>query len=573
MLRKASYLLAAQVLVTCGRGGERIPSDKQTAAEHLAAWESYFVRYFRYHAQEGLNVEQSAPGYNEATLSEYISVYDCSTNASVVLGAHDYLQLYHLDLAFELTGTQRGGAKTRCYHGRYSDVGSAGVGHAMSWLYGWHDQSVIGPPFGDVVTDPGWAAYQATSDWRPLPVITAIAKRSGKQKLASPLWWRSRRLGAGVGCSGCPASNAVRPDGAPTPCKTVCNCQGAPPTTAAGYNVSSGLPVGEGICYSMSQGLGRGEPDADGGLLHSTFIGAGFSLASLTRDYSKNFSALSTQNQWMGAALASGPDERVHLLGNGSIVNKQWTVSSYEFNAVQHKAAFVAARPSSTKTNYGPSSQDCLLHPGRESWCGTTGSEIFFTASLWARVVRKSVSGVEWLCVDSTDSDKRSPPGSFAGAYLCVGIVNGGFTVSNTTQLPLAPGGTTSQTGPLIVLQDKSSPVVFQAAETHEFTTLAQFVAAVTALPLTHDAETAKVNYTSLDGTVLGIEVDGVAAPTINGETVDLRPSAMPLYEAPPFLSAEWGTTRFEIKAAGLVGSDGKAVADAVLDFSGSWKH
>ena len=47
MLRKASYLLAAQVLVTCGRGGERIPSDNQTAAAHLAAWESFFVRYFR----------------------------------------------------------------------------------------------------------------------------------------------------------------------------------------------------------------------------------------------------------------------------------------------------------------------------------------------------------------------------------------------------------------------------------------------------------------------------------------------------------------------------------------------
>ena len=47
MLRKASYLLSAQVLVTCGRGGERIPSDNKTAAAHLAAWESFFVRYFR----------------------------------------------------------------------------------------------------------------------------------------------------------------------------------------------------------------------------------------------------------------------------------------------------------------------------------------------------------------------------------------------------------------------------------------------------------------------------------------------------------------------------------------------
>ena len=51
MLRKGSYLLAAQVLVACGRGDDHVPSDNQTAAAHLEAWESYFVQYFRYHAR------------------------------------------------------------------------------------------------------------------------------------------------------------------------------------------------------------------------------------------------------------------------------------------------------------------------------------------------------------------------------------------------------------------------------------------------------------------------------------------------------------------------------------------
>ena len=53
-------------------------------------------------------------GYNEATLSEYLNVYDCSKNASLARLAGDYLQLYHLDMAFEMTGSQRGGSKSRC---------------------------------------------------------------------------------------------------------------------------------------------------------------------------------------------------------------------------------------------------------------------------------------------------------------------------------------------------------------------------------------------------------------------------------------------------------------------------
>ena len=117
MLRKGAYLLSAQALVAANRGAELVNSDNRSVHEHLLAWENYFARYFRYHATQGLNVEQSSPGYNGATLAEYISIFDCSRNATVSRLAHDYLQLYMLDVAFELTGTQRGGSKTRCYHG------------------------------------------------------------------------------------------------------------------------------------------------------------------------------------------------------------------------------------------------------------------------------------------------------------------------------------------------------------------------------------------------------------------------------------------------------------------------
>ena len=410
LLRKSSYLLGAQILVESGRGGELVVSDQKPVSEHLAAWEDHFVRYFRYHAQEGLNVEQSSPGYNSATLATYINIHDHSRNASVSKLAGDYLQLYHVDLALELTGTQRGGGKTRCYHGTYSDRGSAGVGHALAWLYGWHNESLIGSncshsgcesAFGSRVTSPDVAAYQATSAWRPLPVISAIAKRSSQQRRTSPVWWVSRRLGAGVGC-GDTASVCSRV------------CQGQAPTMNGGYNTTTGKPIGKAICYGMSIGLGQGNQDLDGGLLHSTYIAAGFSLATLTRDYSRNYSALSVQNQWMGAAFASGPDERVHLLGNSSLLDKAWTVSMNEYNAVQSRAAFIAARPSMSSASG---------HSAFDHNAATTGTEIYFSASLWARVRHETNGTVDWLCVDSTDSDPRVR--GAPGAYLCVGIVEG----------------------------------------------------------------------------------------------------------------------------------------------------
>ena len=418
LLRKSSYLLGAQILVESGRGGELVVSDQKPVSEHLAAWEDHFIRYFRYHAQEGLNVEQSSPGYNSATLAAYINIYDHSRNISVSKLAGDYLQLYHVDLALELTGTQRGGSKTRCYHGAYSDLGSRGVGFALAWLYGWHNQSLIGAncshagcksAFGSQTTSPAVAAYQATSEWRPLPVVSAIAKRSAQHRRASPVWWLSRRLGAGVGC-GDTASVCSRV------------CQGQAPTMNSGYNTTTGKPIGKAICYGMSVGLGEGHQDRDGGLLHSTFIAAGFSLATLTRDYTRNYSALSAQNQWMGAAFASGPDERVHLLGNGSLLDKSWTVSFYEYNAAHSRAAFIAARPSSAHTNYGPVT--------RKYSTGTLGTQIYFSASLWARVRHVKSDEVDWLCVDSTDSDPRVH--TAPGAYLCVGIVTGSACTNYT---------------------------------------------------------------------------------------------------------------------------------------------
>ena len=75
-LRTGSYLLAAQVLVAAGRGAEPVAGDGGAVAEHLAAWEGWWVRYFRFRAREGLNVEISSPGYH-APSSKSTIVWGC----------------------------------------------------------------------------------------------------------------------------------------------------------------------------------------------------------------------------------------------------------------------------------------------------------------------------------------------------------------------------------------------------------------------------------------------------------------------------------------------------------------
>ena len=122
------------------------------------------------------------------------------------------------------------------------------------------------------------------------------------------------------------------------------------------------------------------------------------------------------------------------------------------------------------------------------------------------------------------------------------------------------------------MLNDKSSAVIFQAAEKRDYKSLSAFVANVTSLELRHDQKSNLVKFTSLDGTALSIKMDSVAVPWINSEPVDLSPSTMPLYEGSPYMSAKWGDTKFEIKAPGLLGDDGQPIEKSVLDFSGSWK-
>jgi hypothetical protein len=66
-----------------------------------------------------------------------------------------------------------------------------------------------------------------------------------------------------------------------------------------------------------------------------------------------------------------------------------------------------------------------------------------------------------------------------------------------------------------------------------------------------------------MHGATLEIRADSVEVPKIDNKTVELRPSRMPLYDAPPYLSAQSGEDVFEVHMDGH--------ASARLDFSGPW--
>jgi hypothetical protein len=145
---------------------------------------------------------------------------------------------------------------------------------------------------------------------------------------------------------------------------------------------------------------------------------------------------------------------------------------------------------------------------------------------------------------------------------MCVGVVRGGYDVRDTTQLPLAPGGNLT-TGVLVCLGDKTSPVIFQGADKIPSLSFDGFVEKVKGLPVAHDPESGRTTFTSLHGATLEIRADSVEVPKIDNKTVELRPSRMPLYDAPPYLSAQSGEDVFEVHMDGH--------ASARLDFSGPW--
>lgn len=114
--------LALQAVAKLPQYKDRKLPDGHTPAEHVRAWEAYYTLYTLERAKNGLFVEIS-PTYGKWFVGEFVNMYDFAEAASVRQGMEKLLHLMWADWAVDQLNGVRGGGKTRCYQGGYSQNG------------------------------------------------------------------------------------------------------------------------------------------------------------------------------------------------------------------------------------------------------------------------------------------------------------------------------------------------------------------------------------------------------------------------------------------------------------------
>ncbi len=142
--------LAVQVLAELPDYKVRPLPDGKTPAEHVTAWHSYYTEYCAERFRKGLLIEFASPTYGKYFIPELVNLRDFSLDSTVQGNANALLDLIWSDWAIEQLNGIRGGAKARCYQGKYSQGGARDSWYAMGRLLlktdGWKDPSPFGHP-------------------------------------------------------------------------------------------------------------------------------------------------------------------------------------------------------------------------------------------------------------------------------------------------------------------------------------------------------------------------------------------------------------------------------------------
>jgi hypothetical protein len=122
MMNISNAYLALQTVSKKDEYKNKKLSDNHTVVEHVKAWESYFTRYPLERAKNGLFVEIS-PTYGKWFVGEFVNMYEFAESKTVRKAMENLLHLIWADWAVDQLNGTRGGGKTRCYQGGYSQKG------------------------------------------------------------------------------------------------------------------------------------------------------------------------------------------------------------------------------------------------------------------------------------------------------------------------------------------------------------------------------------------------------------------------------------------------------------------
>ena len=141
MMDFSNAYLALQAVQNLPAYKSRKLPDGHTPAEHVEAWHEYYARYCLERAKNGLFVEIS-PTYGKWFVGEFVNMYEFSEDPLVRKRMEMLLHLMWADWAVDQLNGVRGGGKTRCYQGSYSQKGGSDAWDRLAGvLFGiepWH---------------------------------------------------------------------------------------------------------------------------------------------------------------------------------------------------------------------------------------------------------------------------------------------------------------------------------------------------------------------------------------------------------------------------------------------------
>jgi len=134
MMDLSNAFLALQAVHGLPSYQDRKLKDGLPAHEHVAAWTAYYQRYCDERAGCGLYVEVDSPTYGKYLLPELVNIFDFADDEVLRKKMEMLLHLTWADWAVDQLGGQRGGGKTRSYHGHYSQRGTSNSWRSMGLI-------------------------------------------------------------------------------------------------------------------------------------------------------------------------------------------------------------------------------------------------------------------------------------------------------------------------------------------------------------------------------------------------------------------------------------------------------
>ena len=440
--------------------------DGFRAAQHCAAGTEYYKLYCAERAKNGLFIEVASPGYSGATLPVVVNLCDFAEDPLLRTSARMLLHVAWADWAIDQLGGVRGGGKTRVYQGKNCNLATADSYLAMS------------SPLFDLDLPLGnWRGFIAfaASSYRAPNVVIDLARNPDER--------------------GSYVYKSVRPG-------KMVDGEDAKYIWIWGGKMTKTRPtVLDGVMYDLDPidtrfvRYGYCTPDyIIGSLWLEPSFGTAFRLA-FDLDYApyRNYSAITSQNQWQGIIFPTDINARVFPQCKGSYHNTH-TLTFNQHVAVQHENVM-------------------LVQKNRGGYCGLE-MRIFFSDGMKDRLVERD----GWLFLQE------------GAAYLAVQPLP--RLCDETMQ------GYTWDDDNWLRCRDEYAPVVFVTGRNADHADLDAFIAYVAAHQFT--VKTGILDYTFADTTdtetTLTMYLETIGLPEINGQPIDLQPKTT--YES-PYLAAD----------------------------------